>query len=259
MNTYYLLFRMLSVLFLLTVFMLNPETLQAQETATLKKEAAKAYRKGDYENAEKAYQKIPDAKKEAGTSYNLGNALIRQNKNEAAVSAYDQALAHAKADKEVQFRAHYNKGNALFHQKKFKEAAESFKQALRMQPNDRDTRNNLSLTLQYLKQQQQEQQRQEGDKNTSNPQDPQQKNNTPPQEGKNNTPSPPQPPREGEHANNTPPQKQPKGDAPPKDQPASAKQESDQLLRMIDKEDGRVSTKMQQKPKARNAPKGKDW
>lgn len=258
MSLYPLSYRTLPVILLLAICLLNTVKLQAQEAATLKKEAAKAYRKGDYENAEKAYQKIPDAKKEASTSYNLGNALIRQNKNEAAVSAYDQALANAKSDKEIQFRAHYNKGNALFHQKKFKEAAESYKQALRMQPSDNDTRNNLSLTLQYLKQQQ-EQERQEGDQNTSNPQDQQQKNNTPPQEGKNNNPSPPQPPKAGDDANNAPPQKQPKGDAPPKDQPASSKQESEQLLRMIDKEDGRVSTKMQQKSKARTAPKGKDW
>lgn len=233
-------------------------TTYGQEAATLKKEGDRAYRNSDYSAAEKSYQKIPDSKKDASTNYNLGNALIRQNKNDDAVRAYDQALEDSKSNKEVQFRAHYNKGNALFNQKKFKEAAESYKQALRMQPHDGDARNNLSLTLQYLKQQQ-EQQRQEGDQNTSKPQDSPEKNNTSPKDGKNNPPSSPPRPEEGNDPKNAPPQQTPKGNTPPKDQPGGSRQESEQLLRMIDKEDGRVSTKMQQKTKAKTAPKGKDW
>ncbi|MEN9464979.1 MAG: hypothetical protein RL217_1160 [Pseudomonadota bacterium] len=52
--------------------------------------ASAFYRSGNYENAIKQYQALP---KTADNRYNLGNALAQNGQFDAAIAAYDQALA----------------------------------------------------------------------------------------------------------------------------------------------------------------------
>jgi Ca-activated chloride channel homolog len=101
--------------------------------------------------------------------YNLGNSLIKQNKYDAALKSLRQAVG--KGEKDLQESSWYNTGNALFHMDNFKDSVQAYIQALRINPADRDAKNNLEIALQKLKQQEQkgtsgsQQQNEQNDKN----------------------------------------------------------------------------------------------
>lgn len=52
-------------------------------------EGVEAYRRGDFQTAQQQFEGVNDAE----ARYNLGNALARQGQYDAAIAAYDQALA----------------------------------------------------------------------------------------------------------------------------------------------------------------------
>ena len=62
-------------------------------------QAAARYRAGDYEGASEALA----ARTDAVSQYNLGNALAKSGQLEAALGAYDRALAAAPADEDARF------------------------------------------------------------------------------------------------------------------------------------------------------------
>lgn len=125
------------------------------------------YEKKRYRNAEDAYREAvgKDPKQFQG-SYNLGNALYRQQKFEEATQQYlNAATTSVESDRQV--KALFNMGNAFLKAEKYQESIEAYKRVLRLNPNDADARYNLSYALQKLKQQQQQQDKnkQQQDKN----------------------------------------------------------------------------------------------
>ncbi|MDR3093828.1 MAG: tetratricopeptide repeat protein [Bacteroidales bacterium] len=111
--------------------------------------------------AETAYRKALNAKKDNdNATFNLGDALYRQKKYDEAGKQFEKA-ATLMTEKEDKARAFYNLGNSFLQQQKLKEGIEAYKQALRNDPNDVDTKTNLSYALKMLQQQQQQQQNQD--------------------------------------------------------------------------------------------------
>jgi Ca-activated chloride channel homolog len=138
------------------MFLFAASNLWAESLASKNREGNRFFAKGKYEDAEKAY--LDAQVKNPGRPeilYNLGNALIKQNKYGQGIQSLLQS--EVKGDKRIRQNSWYNTGNALFSMSKFKESAEAYVQALKLDPADRDAKHNLELALMKLKQQQQKQ------------------------------------------------------------------------------------------------------
>lgn len=133
-----------------------PSKLEAESLASKNREGNRLFAQGKYEDAEKAY--LDAQVKNPGRPevlYNLGNALIKQNKQDQGIQSLRQSID--KGDTGTKKNSWYNTGNALFSMGRFRDSAEAFIQALRLDPADHDAKHNLELALKELKQQQQNQ------------------------------------------------------------------------------------------------------
>lgn len=132
------------------------------------------YEGGRYRNAEAAYKKSVEKAPQFIGSYNLGNALYRQNKFEEASQQYLNASANNNVN-ELQSKAMYNMGNSLLKNEKYAESIEAYKKALRLNPKDEDARYNLSYAQKKLQQQQQQQDQNKDNKDNKDKKDQQKK------------------------------------------------------------------------------------
>ncbi|MEW6282693.1 MAG: tetratricopeptide repeat protein, partial [Candidatus Eremiobacterota bacterium] len=107
-----------------------------------------AFRRGDYPGAAAHYQRSLGGRESQEVRYNLGLALARAGKPEAA-EQFEKALEGE--DLALRARSAYNLGNLQFQQNKLEEAAKSYKLALRYDETDEDARHNLWVVLQKLK------------------------------------------------------------------------------------------------------------
>ena len=116
------------------------------------------YKTERYADAEIKYRKAleKDSSLVPG-KINLGNSLYKQGKVDEAVREYGSALEPATPpDRRAQ--SFYSIGNSYLQQKKYQEAIQSYIESLKLQPDDFDSKYNLSYALQMLKQQQQQKQ-----------------------------------------------------------------------------------------------------
>jgi Ca-activated chloride channel homolog len=112
------------------------------------------YKKGEYAEAEAAYNKVLEKNStDYKATYNKGNARYRQNNFKEAVTTYNTAAENTTVAAE-KARALYNKGTALVKQQDYAAAVEAYKAALKLNPNDADCRFNLTKAMQQLKKQQ---------------------------------------------------------------------------------------------------------
>ena len=139
-----------------------------QDFRKLVREGNRQYNAGKAVDAETSYRGAlaVDEKSNLAT-FNLGNAMYRQKKHEEAGKEFEKAAA-ASTDKRDRARAFHNLGNSYLQQQKLKESIEAYKQALRNNPNDVDTKYNLSYAMNLLKQQEQQQQNQDNQDNKDN-------------------------------------------------------------------------------------------
>lgn len=96
-------------------------------------------------------------------SYNLGNALLMQQKAKEAMEQFE-AASRIEKDKAKLAEIYHNMGVILQSSKQLPQCIEAYKQALRNNPKDDETRYNLALAQKQLKDQQQNQQNQEQNK-----------------------------------------------------------------------------------------------
>ena len=152
---------------LLLVSYLAPLTSVAQTTdRQYIRQGNKLFHMGDYPNAEVSYRKAVEKNaKNPQAAFNLGNALLAQKKDSAAVEQFQSA---ARLETETnplrKAKAYHNIGVVCQTHKMYGEAIEAYKSALRLNPNDDETRYNLVLCKhQKQKQDQNQQQNQQGD------------------------------------------------------------------------------------------------
>ena len=111
----------------------------------------KAFEQKKYADAETYYRKsVEQNSQNSRSKYNLGNALLYQQKAKEAMKEYEEA---ASLEKNPQFKAaiYHNMGVILQSQKQFAPAAECYKESLRNNPKDDETRYNLALCLKQMK------------------------------------------------------------------------------------------------------------
>ena len=161
------------------VLMMLAMSATAQTDRQYVRQGNKLFRNGDYPNAEVSYRKaIEKNPKNPQAVFNLGNALMAQKKDSAAVAQFESA-SKLETNPLRKAKAFHNMGVVCQSHKMYGEAIEAYKNALRLNPADDETRYNLVLCKhQQQKQQQNQQQNQQGgndDKKQDNKKDQQQK------------------------------------------------------------------------------------
>ena len=134
----------------------------------------KQFRMGDYPNAEVSYRKaIEQNPKNPQASFNLGNALMAQKKDSAAVTQFENA-SRLETNPLRKAQSFHNIGVICQTHKMYGEAIEAYKSALRLNPNDDETRYNLVL-CKHQKQKQDQQKQNQGQNNDDQKKDDQKK------------------------------------------------------------------------------------
>lgn len=147
----------------ITAIMAVSSVAMAQTDRQHIRQGNKLFRSGSYADAEVAYRKsVEKNPRNAQAVFNLGNALLAQKKDSAAVEQFEQA---AKLETNPQRKAlsYHNMGVVCQSHQMYGEAIEAYKEALRLQPKDDETRYNLALCKRQQK-------RQQDDKNKDNKQ-----------------------------------------------------------------------------------------
>jgi tetratricopeptide (TPR) repeat protein len=118
------------------------------------REGNKLYNQLKFEDAEVAYKKAlsknPNYPK---ASYNLGNTIYQQNRNKEAVSQFElvEKTAPTKMSKA---ETYHNMGNAFMKEKQYDKAVAAYKNSMRNNSKDDETRYNLAMAQELLKEQQ---------------------------------------------------------------------------------------------------------
>jgi len=134
---------------------------QQKAPKELEREARKDIREGNklynqlkFEDAEVAYKKaIANNPKYPKASYNLGNTMYQQNRFKEAVSQYEfvEKIVEGKPSKA---ETYHNMGNSFMKEKQYDKAVEAYKNSMRNNSKDDETRYNLALAQELLKNQQ---------------------------------------------------------------------------------------------------------
>jgi tetratricopeptide (TPR) repeat protein len=154
--------RVLFVFILLLPFIAN-----AQSKKNHLRNGNDLYQDSLFNDAEMKYRKSLEKDQDYfPASYNLADAIYKQERYEESANLFDALTDNAKTKNE-KAKIYHNLGNSLLKQQKIKESIAAYKDALRNSPTDKDTRHNLALAQKMLQQQQQnkeQQQNQQQDK-----------------------------------------------------------------------------------------------
>lgn len=141
------------------VLFLLPVALSAQNDRMLIRQGNRQFHSQQYEKAEATYRKAVAANpKNPEAQYNLGCALMVQQKDSMAVGCFQKA-GELQTDKLRRAQTYHNMGVIFQQNKQWSNAVEAYKESLRMNPKDNETRYNLALCLK---------QKQKEDKNKKN-------------------------------------------------------------------------------------------
>ena len=122
-------------------------TSSAQDVNKILSDADKQYQKSEYLNASKLYEEVlKTSPSDLTAQYNLGVARFRLNEIEGATEAFKKALGLSK-DKSMSAKIFYNLGVAFLKSANYPEAITAFRNALKLNPEDRDCRENLQFAI----------------------------------------------------------------------------------------------------------------
>ena len=136
-----------------------------QNDRQLIREGNRLYRQKQYAQAEVLYRKAIAKKADNPQAvYNLGCALMMQQKDSAAIVQYENATKLEK-NKLRQSKSWHNIGVMCQSHKMYGEAVRAYEQSLRLNPSDDETRYNLALCKQLNKNNPQQDKNQQDKKN----------------------------------------------------------------------------------------------
>ena len=136
----------------------------AQSDRQLVRQGNKQFNAGDYPNAEVSYRKAVEKNpKNPQAVYNLGNALMAQKKDSAAIEQFQNA-SKLETNPLRKYQSFHNMGVICQSHKMYGEAIEAYKNALRLNPADDETRYNLILCKHEKEKQDQNKQNQDQNK-----------------------------------------------------------------------------------------------
>ncbi|MCD2425175.1 tetratricopeptide repeat protein [Niabella pedocola] len=121
--------------------------LLAQDGSSFIKQGNEYYKEGKMEEAVKAYDKAMDGPQKYTALMNKGNALYRLKKQDEAIKTYAQVATSRQTSDELRAGAYYNTGVVYSNQNKLEASIEAYKNALRFNSNDTKARENLQKAL----------------------------------------------------------------------------------------------------------------
>ncbi len=128
-------------------------TLFAQADRQYIRQGNRLYHQQKFDKAEVDYRKATEAnEKNPQAMYNLGCALMQQQKDSAAIVQFEKA-GRAETNKFRKSKSYHNIGVICQSHQMFSEAIDAYKESLRNNPNDDETRYNLALCQKQLKNQ----------------------------------------------------------------------------------------------------------
>lgn len=212
---------------------------QQQQDRKYLRSGNKFYRDSTFVKAEVDYQKALDQNpNSADAMYNLGNAMLMQQKAQDAMKQY-AAAARVEKDKKKLAEIYHNMGVILQSSKQYPQCIEAYKKALRNNPKDDETRYNLALAQKMLKDQQQ-QQNQDKQQKQDQKQDDKQQNKDQQDQNKKDQQNPQQNPQQ-------------------KNQDQMSKENAEQLLKAAMQDEKNVQDKVKKAVKIQGRKLEKDW
>lgn len=125
--------------------------LHCQSARKLNREGIKEYKKGEFTESENLYKKaLNENPNLIEASYNVGLSFYKQENYTEALNQFKKTLSKTE-DKVFSAKLHHNIGNSYLQLNKLKESIEAYQNSLRLNPNDNETRYNLSYALTKLK------------------------------------------------------------------------------------------------------------
>ena len=156
--------RSILISLLLSMFLADFVTLNAQSDKKFIRQGNKEYEKRKYPESEISYRKAIDKNKQSPEAvFNIGDALYKQNKFEEAGKQFVENT-NQNYDKNKKSAGLYNLGNSLLKANKLPESIDAYKNSLKLHPDNPEAKYNLSYAQDLLKQQQEQQNKQQQDK-----------------------------------------------------------------------------------------------
>jgi len=216
--------------------LLLPFFTSAQNKKTHLRDGNNLYEDSLFNDAEMKYRKSLEKDQDYFTaSYNLADAIYKQERFEESSSLFDGLIDNAKT-KDEKAKLYHNLGNSLFKQQKLKESIQSYKNALKNNPKDEETRHNLALAQKMLQQQQEKKQEQEKNQEEEN------------QEGKEDNQEEKQQ------------QEQKKEEEQSQEKEDMSKEDAEKMLEALQQQEKELQEKMQKKKvKGKKVKVLKDW
>ncbi|HQF43106.1 MAG TPA: tetratricopeptide repeat protein [Ignavibacteriaceae bacterium] len=139
-----------SKIILILIAVISCNGFAQSDRSTLNKGVDK-YEEKKFVDAEVDFKKVVEkSPKSFEANFNLGDSYYKQGKYEDAIKSFQSALESAK-DNDRKAKVYHNIGNSLLKSDKVEQSVEAYKTALKYNPNDNDTKYNLSYALELLK------------------------------------------------------------------------------------------------------------
>lgn len=242
--------KLIHIVFLLICF--NSLGQEWRDSLTM---ARDAYKKADYSKALKYYESAQrKAPENIDLSDEMAQSAYKAREFERAEKIYQQN-GNSKKSNLAKADSYHNLGNSRMKSKNYQGAIDAYKESLRLNPNDDNTRYNLSEAIRQLKNEQQKQNKQnnqdnQNKQNNQNKQDQQEKNN---QNNQNKSP---------QNNQNNPPNKPGQGDEERKEngQGQLPNKTVDRMLDKLMKDEAETKRKINgTNGKNQTSKSGKDW
>lgn len=158
----------ISTIMFLVLSLLFSINVQSQSLRGLVNDGVDLYEKNNFTEAEVKFKKgIEKDLENFESKFNLGDAIYKQGRFEESFEEFKNTIPLAKTDEEKSIIFH-NIGNSLLKAQKLKESIGAYKEALKLNPNDMETKYNLSYALKQMQNQQNNQNQQNKDENKQN-------------------------------------------------------------------------------------------
>lgn len=158
------------ILYILATLMVVCGTAQAQDYRRTARKGNSLYKEKKYSDAEVEYRRsLAQDSTFYKAQYNLGNALYKKKEYTQAKKYFAKAAQAEQADEKERSAALHNMGNCALQEglakrgtpeaiKSYQEAVEAYKNSLRVSDKNNNTKYNLAMAQQLLRQEQQQQQ-----------------------------------------------------------------------------------------------------